>query len=79
MIASSFASVHESVMGAEMPNVIVVHGSEDADGMTNLLDDRCVFFSSASRKPDCVKNLSQLSDKLDDYFPPAASSKVASV
>lgn len=66
-------------MGSEMPNVIVVHGSEDVDGMTKLLDDRCVYFSSASRKPGYVKDLDQLSDKLDKYFPPAASSKYASV
>ena len=65
-------------MGSEMPNVIVVHGSEDADGMTNLLDDRCVFFSSASRNPGFVRNLSQLSEKLDTYFPPTASAKYVS-
>lgn len=66
-------------MGSEMPNVIVVHGSEGADAMTNLVHDRCVLFSSAPGKKGCIKNLRQLEDKLDAYFPPIASSKHASV
>ena len=65
-------------MGSEMPNVIVVHGSEGADAMTNFVDDRCVMFSSAPGKPGCVKNLRQLADKLDTYFPPAAPPRHAS-
>jgi hypothetical protein len=65
-------------MGSEMPNVIVVHGSEGADAMTNFVDDRCVMFSSAPGRPGCVKNLRQLADKLDTYFPPAAPPRHAS-
>lgn len=65
-------------MGSEMPNVIVVHGSENADAYSGLISERVVHFSSGSRKPDCIKSLSQLSDCLDRYFPLASPSKHAS-
>lgn len=64
--------------GFEMPNVIVVHGSEGVDALSGLVDDRVVFFSSGSRRPGCVKDLRQLADRLDTYFPLARPTHHAS-
>jgi len=66
-------------MGSEMPNVIVVHSSEGADTMSNLTDDRFLYFSSAAGKPGCVKDIRQLAEKLDTYFPPVATATHATV
>ena len=65
-------------MGSEMPNVIVVHGSEGAEVFPGSTNERVVHFSSASRKPDYIKDLTQLADCLDRYFPPSPPSAHAS-
>ena len=64
--------------GSEMPNVIVVPSLLGADAMSDMMDARVCHYSSDARKPDCIKDLRQLADKLNNFFPPVQPTQRAS-
>ena len=58
-------------LGSEMPDVIVLHG--DADGVSELVEERVVVYSSEVEQSDCIHNLNELADELSMFFPPKAA------
>jgi hypothetical protein len=64
--------------GSQMPNVIMVRGTADADAVSGLTDERVFFYSPGEKSSGCIRDLHQLADELDTFFPSAAATKLAS-